>query len=146
MQSSKQFGISSNRSAIFAKWILFCCVDEKNSKILHKFRFVNEVHLNESNKDLLVNFLEYWQSEGDEVKHFRWVTDFAVNLDDAYQIMRGGRARWKVENETFNTLKNQGYHLERNYRIGSKNLNTNFGEQVKIDFLSEVFYVESPCG
>jgi len=22
-----------------------------------------------------------------------------------------GRARWKIENETFNTLKNQGYHL-----------------------------------
>jgi hypothetical protein len=24
--------------------------------------------------------------------------------------MRGGRARWKIENETFNTLKNQGYN------------------------------------
>ena len=23
-----------------------------------------------------------------------------------------GRSRWKIENETFNTLKNQGYHFE----------------------------------
>ena len=36
--------------------------------------------------------------------------------------MRGGRARWKIENETFNTLKNQGYHLEHNYGHGEHNL------------------------
>jgi hypothetical protein len=27
-------------------------------------------------------------------------------------MVRGARARWKIENETFNTLKNQGYHIE----------------------------------
>ena len=36
--------------------------------------------------------------------------------------MRGGRARWKAENETFSTLKNQGYHFEHNYGLGKKNL------------------------
>ena len=25
--------------------------------------------------------------------------------------MRAGRARWRIENETFNTLKNHGYHF-----------------------------------
>jgi len=34
----------------------------------------------------------------------------------------GGRARWKIENETFNTLKNQGYNLEHNYGHGEQNL------------------------
>ena len=34
----------------------------------------------------------------------------------------GGCARWKVENETFNALKNQGYHLEHNYGLGEKYL------------------------
>jgi hypothetical protein len=34
--------------------------------------------------------------------------------------MRGGRARWKIENETFNTLKNQGYNFEHNYGLGEK--------------------------
>jgi hypothetical protein len=33
-----------------------------------------------------------------------------------------GRARWKIENETFNTLKNQGYNFEHNYGHGQKNL------------------------
>ncbi len=36
--------------------------------------------------------------------------------------MRGGRARWKIETETFNTLKNQAYNLEHNYGHGEQNL------------------------
>jgi hypothetical protein len=44
-----------------------------------------------------LNFLEYWQAEGNEVKHFSWVTDFAVTLNNPYQIMRGGRSKWKAK-------------------------------------------------
>ncbi len=33
-----------------------------------------------------------------------------------------GRARWKIENETFNVLKNNGYHLEHNFGHGKENL------------------------
>jgi hypothetical protein len=39
--------------------------------------------------------------------------------------MKAARARWKIENETFNTLKNQGYHFEHNYGHGTKNLSNN---------------------
>ncbi len=39
-----------------------------------------------------------------------------------YQLMKGGRSRWKIENETFNTLKNHGYHFEHNFGHGYKNL------------------------
>lgn len=38
--------------------------------------------------------------------------------------MQIGRSRWKIENETFNTLKNQGYHFEHNYGHGKKHLST----------------------
>ena len=37
-------------------------------------------------------------------------------------MMRAARARWKIENETFNTLKNQGYHFEHNFGHGNKYL------------------------
>jgi len=36
--------------------------------------------------------------------------------------MRAGRARWKIENETFNTLKNGGYNYSHNYGHENKNL------------------------
>lgn len=49
--------------------------------------------------------------------------------------MRGGRARWKIENETFNTLKNQDYHLEHNYGHGKQPLATHFGLLMMLAFL-----------
>jgi len=49
--------------------------------------------------------------------------------------MRAGRARWKIENETFNTLKNQGYHLEHNYGHGKQHLATIFAILMMLHFL-----------
>jgi hypothetical protein len=110
-------------------------VDNDHSKMVHRFLFLNQVSLNESNQDLLVNFLEYWQITPTETKHFSWVTDFTVTKDNAYQLMRGGRARWKIENETFNTLKNQGYHFGHNYGLGKNNLSAIFAMLMVLAFL-----------
>jgi hypothetical protein len=49
--------------------------------------------------------------------------------------MRGGRARWKIENETFNTLKNQGYGFGHNYGLGKNNLSTVFVLLMMLAFL-----------
>jgi hypothetical protein len=49
--------------------------------------------------------------------------------------MRGGRARWKIENETFNTLKNQGYHFEHNYGHGEQHLSVVFAMLMMLAFL-----------
>lgn len=49
--------------------------------------------------------------------------------------MRGGRARWHIENETFNTLKNQGYHFEHNYGHGVQNLSVVFAMLMMLAFL-----------
>ncbi len=109
----------------------------KNKGILHRFRFINQVPLNESNPDLLVNFVEYWEIKADQTQHFSWVTDFSVTCENVFQIMRGGRARWKIENETFNTLKNQGYHFEHNFGHGSKNLSVVFASLMMFAFLAD---------
>jgi hypothetical protein len=100
--------------------------------VLHHFRFHSGVPLNESHPDCLVNVLEYWEIQptkivkkverAGKIQYFSWITDFVLTPNIVYAIMRGGRARWKIENETFNTLKNQGYHLEHNYGHGEQNL------------------------
>jgi hypothetical protein len=95
---------------------------ENAGKVLHHFRYLLNVPLNESHPDLLVNFIEYWEISAEGIKYFSWVTDLPLTCDTVYPIMRGGRARWKIENETFNTLKNQGYHFEHNFGHGDKNL------------------------
>jgi hypothetical protein len=38
--------------------------------------------------------------------------------------LRAARARWNIEHETFNTLKNQGYQFEHNYGHGQDQLCT----------------------
>lgn len=64
----------------------------------HQFKYVNDASLNDAS-DLRVNFLEYWEEnlKTGKVQHFSWVTDFVLSEDNVYQIMRGGRARWKIE-------------------------------------------------
>jgi hypothetical protein len=86
--------------------------------------FVNGVPLNESNQDLLVNYLYYaeYGTDGEVQTCFSWVTDLELTRGNARLLMRGARARWKIENETFNTLKNQGYHYEHNFGHGEQNL------------------------
>jgi hypothetical protein len=110
-------------------------VDEATG-VRHRFRFLNDVPLNESNQDLSINFLEYWEIRPDgRQQHFSWVTDFQLEEQNVYQIMRGGRARWKIENETFNTLKNQGYEFEHNFGHGNENLSVVFSMLMMLAFL-----------
>ncbi len=104
--------------------------------VLHHFRFCNAAPLNESHADELVNVLEYWEIHPDgTVQHFSWITDFLLTPANVWDIMRGGRARWKIENETFNTLKNQGYHLEHNYGHGEQNLSVVLALLMMLAFL-----------
>jgi hypothetical protein len=108
---------------------------DRAAGIVHQFRFINDMPLNESRSDVRVNFIEYWEVSQDKVQHFSWVTDFRVNKDNVYTLMRGGRARWKIENETFNTLKNQGYNFAHNYGHGEQHLSVVFALLMMLAFL-----------
>ena len=114
-------------------------VDEKGCT--HRFKYLNDAPLNNSQPDVKVNFVEYWEDRPATAKkesktlHFSWVTDIEINEDNLMQIMRAGRARWRIENETFNTLKNQGYHFEHNFGHGYKHLSTVFAFMMLLAFL-----------
>ena len=107
---------------------------DRDADVVHRFRFVNAMPLNKSRADVHVNFIEYWEIAQDQVQHFSWVTDLRVSKRTVYTLMRGGRARWKIENETFNTLKNQGYNFEHNYGHGEKNLSVVFATLMMLAF------------
>lgn len=110
--------------------------DHKDPKKFHFFRWMNGLSVNASHTDVAVNVLEYWQVSGEAITNrFCWVTDIALGQDNVYRIMRAGRARWKIENETFNTLKNQGYNFEHNYGLGKQNLSMVFVKLMMLAFL-----------
>ena len=108
---------------------------DRAAGVVHRFRFVNDVPLNGSRTDVRVNFIEYWEIGQDQVQHFSWVTDLRVSKRNVSTLMRGGRARWKIENETFNTLKNQGYNFEHNYGHGEQHLSVVFAMLMMLAFL-----------
>ncbi len=123
---------------------------EGEGGIRHRFRYVNNVSLNESNRELNVNFLEYHETKPGTKKkpesrttRFSWVTDIQLNRNNLMKIMRAGRARWRIENETFNTLKNQGYHFEHNFGHGNRNLASVFGNLMLLAFLID--QIEAHC-
>jgi hypothetical protein len=50
-----------------------------------------------------------------------WVTDLEVNRDTVIEVAtKGGRQRWHIENQGFNTQKNSGLNLEHAYSHGAQ--------------------------
>ena len=102
----------------------------------HKYRFMNNVPLNIANQDLKVNVLYFEEFDRKKQKQTKWfwVTDLKITKENAKLIMQGGRSRWKIENETFNTLKNQGYNFEHNFGHGYKGLSNVFAGLMLLAF------------
>lgn len=101
------------------------------------------LRFNQSHPDILVNYLDYGELRAGKEFNFSWITALELSRDNVSQGMRGGRSRWKMENELFNPLKNQGYPLEHTYGQGQKQLATGFGMLMKLAFL--VDQVQERC-
>jgi hypothetical protein len=99
------------------------CEDE----LTHRYRIARDVPLTGS-RQRWVNFFEVWVTNRNrrQVYHNSWVTKLKVNRQMIREFVRGGRARWKIENEQFNVQKNQGYEMEHNYGHGQQHLSFNF--------------------
>ncbi|MBM9519871.1 transposase [Desulforhopalus vacuolatus] len=113
-------------------------VTQQNTPHLtHCFRVVYNAPLNKSHQDTRVTFVEYWEenSKTSKTQHFTWITDLTITEENIFHFMRGARARWKIENETFNTLKNQGDHFDHNFGLGKKHLTEVFVLLMMLAFL-----------
>jgi len=100
-------------------------IDDKGRT--HQYRWKNSVPLHGDGNAVNVNFLEYHliNAEGKITYRNSWVTDFPVSEHNIIPLVKAGRCRWKIENECFNTLKNQGYYIDHNYGHGKKHLSYN---------------------
>lgn len=90
----------------------------------HIYRFANEVPLRQEDP-LLVNWFEVIiinEDTGKEDYHNSFMTNRKVSITNVVALVQDGRTRWKSENETNNTLKNQGYHFEHSFGHGEEHL------------------------
>ena len=132
-------GVKSGDHDYLFDWIKHAKGDEHThtrDKIKHRFCYYHDIPLNDEHNDYKVNVIEYWEEKPTGKKqYFSWVTSFKITKENVYELMCAARARWKIENETFNTLKNQGYNFEHNYGHGQNNLCSNFTMLMMLAFL-----------
>ena len=90
----------------------------------HRYRWLTNLPIRDGKDPLTVNGLdiEIINTAGNVTCRNSFVTDLAVNRSNVAELAACGRARWKIENETFNVLKNNGYHLRHNFGHGKENL------------------------
>jgi len=104
----------------------------------HRFWYANNFALNEASPDVRVNVLFYEEEKKNgKIQKFSWATSIVLTKSKVERIMRIGRSRWKIENETFNTLKNQGYHFSHNFGHGFKHLTTFFAYLMLLAFQND---------
>ena len=94
----------------------------------YRYQWLCDVPLRGDAKAITVNWLmiEIRNAEGEVTYRNSFITDLPVSRENVAELAACGRARWKIENEAFNTLKTKGYHLEHNFGHGQQHLATVF--------------------
>ena len=89
-----------------------------------RYRWFSGAPLREEKPALDVSWLglTVFDAKGKAVYDGAFVTSVALTRENVAEIAACARARWKIENEGFNVLKNNGYHLEHNFGHGKENL------------------------
>ncbi|MCK5188444.1 MAG: ISNCY family transposase [Methylococcales bacterium] len=90
------------------------------------YRWVEQVPLRDGKDALKVNWCELTTTDDSGKVTYKnaFATNHAITVGNVADIVRDGRARWKVENENNNTLKTKGYHLTHNFGHGKQHLSS----------------------
>ena len=117
----------------------FADPSEEGRAVDRRLRVVEDVPLSAARSDRRVTVLQCRERTPKRVKkperQWTWITDLPVTRAEAPATARMARSRWKIENETFNTLKNQGYGLEPNYGHGHQYLANTLATLMLLAFL-----------
>ena len=92
----------------------------------HRYRWTDRrLPVRDGKGALDVNYVELRISDvgaAESTAIFRFITSLEVDESNVEAIVAYGRTRWKIENEGFNLLKNNGYHAEHNFGHGERGL------------------------
>jgi hypothetical protein len=93
-------------------------------RFIHRYRWLNDLPLRDGRDALRVNWfeIEIVNAKGETTYRNSFVTDLPVSRETVVEMAASGRARWKIENETFNVMKNNGYNLEHSFGHGKQTL------------------------
>jgi len=95
-----------------------------NKRLTYHYRWIEDVPIRDGKDALNVNWIAVTitDAKGKTTYDGAFVTSLPIGKDNVAELVACARARWKIENETFNVLKNHGYHLEHNFGHGKQHL------------------------
>ena len=84
-----------------------------------------------------LSWCEYTRKEAASEKPERFVhiTSICMDKSNVWEVSYYGRLRWKIENEGFNTQKNQGYNLQHKYAEKDFNAMQNYYQLLQVAHL-----------
>ncbi len=109
------------------------------------YRWLDAVPLRATDDAITVNWfsIETFNARGKRTYYNSFVTDLPITRDTIAELAACGRARWKIENETFNVLKTNGYNLEHNFGHGKQTLAS---VMVTLNLLAFAFHTAAYLG
>ena len=80
-------------------------------------------YVDDQNRRQRFNAFQCHEQDGQDQRFFAWLTNFTIRPENVVALgNRGGRCRWKIENEGFNIQKNGGFNLEHAYGTGERQI------------------------
>jgi hypothetical protein len=92
----------------------------------YRYSWIENLPIRDGSDALIVNWInvEIANSSGNVTYHANFITNIKPCRENISELISSARTRWKIENETFNILKNNGYHLEHNFGHGKSTLSS----------------------
>jgi len=117
----------------------------KTENIRLKCKFINEIEYNGHNYSWISCAQTITRLSDKEVgtKKFVYITSIGQSPKTVVATADGGRLRWKIENEGFNTQKNSGYELEHKYSLVSYTAMQNYYQLLQIAHMINQFVEKS---
>jgi hypothetical protein len=97
--------------------------------LVYRYRWLNGVEIRDNRQTMRVNYVYlhiHNEEKGKTTYTNSWITNKEVSEENVELIASCGRARWKIENEHNNVLKNHGYNLEHNFGHGEQHASEMF--------------------
>jgi hypothetical protein len=112
--------------------------------LTYRYRWIEGVPLRDGKDALAVNWLavSITDAKGKTTYDGAFVTSLPLTADNVVEVAACARARWKIENESFNVLKNNGYNLAHNFGHGKKYLARIFAA---MNLLAFAFHTANDC-
>jgi hypothetical protein len=98
-------------------------VKRGKQKYVYRCRWIEDVPLRDGEDALKINWFEIQilDPSGKVTYRNSFITNLKISRNNVADLAACGRARWKIENETFNVLKTN-YNLEHNFGHGKQHL------------------------